>query len=136
MFLANLNFVTIFVASVINIILGTLWYSEKMFGATWMRLSGIAKPENFSKVMMARIYAGAFILNILFTTVFASVLGRYYVFSLIGALTVAVAVWAGLVLPVLSGGVLWEGKPLKLLAIHSGYYLVSLVIASVILYAF
>ena len=128
MFLANLNFVSIIVVTIINIALGTLWYSEKMFGRTWMRLAGITKPENCAGKMMAKIYAAAFILNLIFSTIFASVLNRYYVFSWSGALLVAVAVWLGLILPVLSGAVLWEGKPIKLLAIHAGYYLVSLVL--------
>ena len=55
------------------------------------------------------------------------------VFDVIGAIELAFWLWIGFVVPVTLGVVLWEGKSVKLFFINAGYWLVSMVVASVIL---
>jgi hypothetical protein len=50
-----------------------------------------------------------------------------------GALQLAFWTWLGFVAPVQLGSVLWEGRPVKLYAINTSYYLVTLAVMSLIL---
>ena len=49
------------------------------------------------------------------------------------AVLYAFLLWAGLVVTAMVGGVLWEGKPLKLFVLNSSYHLVSMIVAANIL---
>lgn len=55
------------------------------------------------------------------------------VYDIVGAAVLGVWCWIGFVAPVMLGAVLWEQKPFRLYLINSLYWLVSLVVMSVIL---
>ena len=61
--LAGLNWLAVFVATVIAFILGTAWYSKALFGSAWMQEVGLTE-EDVNKAKMARTLGGAFLLQI------------------------------------------------------------------------
>lgn len=125
-----INYVAVVAASVIAIIIGSLWYGP-VFGKPWMKLMGI-KPETVDKKQkgMGKTYA----LMALGTFVMAYVLAHVSEYSMTytktygvpGGLANGFWVWLGFVAPVHMGAQLWEKKPWSLFLINAGYHLVSL----------
>ncbi len=121
----------VFVAAIVNMILGAIWYSPPVFGKKWMELSGIkmeGKPEGMWKM---------YLIGLVVSLVIAYVLGG---FIALGAGTMELALqtgfwlWLGFVATVTMNGVLWGGKKKALWALDNGYYLVSFLIMSAILF--
>lgn len=66
------NFLAIFVASLVPLILGFLWYNPAVFGKAWMKESGMTE-EKMKGGNMGVIYGVSFLLSLLlafFTQVF------------------------------------------------------------------
>lgn len=116
--------------------IGFAWYSDPAFGKQWRKLSGIseAKPKgsDMTKIMVLGLGGGlimAFILS--HAEVFA---GSYLGTS---GLTLGLMTgfwnWLGFMVPILISGYLYEKKPLNLVFINAGYWLVSILVMGVII---
>ncbi|MBI5456147.1 DUF1761 domain-containing protein [Candidatus Kaiserbacteria bacterium] len=131
----EINLWAILGAAVANVVLGMVWYHPKVFGSMWMRLANVS-PETSARVnkqMPIRVFFG-FLSSLIIAYVLANLGIILGIFDVIGAiLDLAFSAWIGFVAPVLLGAVLWEGKSLKLYAINAGYWLVSLIVMSVVL---
>ena len=96
-------------------IIGFLWYSKMLFGATWMKLSGISEA-NMKKANsnMPILYGTMFVASL----VMAYVLAHFAKYA--GAATLtdgAVAgfwAWLGFVATTMLSSSLFESKPIKL----------------------
>lgn len=137
------NYWAIIVSAIAAIVLGGLWYGP-LFGKTWMREMNIS-PEDMAKakgdkaagnavaksygIMAITTFVMAFVLS--YTVTFATTYTQ--TFGVVGGLMNGFFSWFGFVMPVSLGGVLWEHKSWKWWFITSGYYLVSLLMMSVIL---
>lgn len=131
----NVNESTVLIASLLVMILGALWYSPLMFGRIWMRLAGIdeKKIATTKRDGMLRSYVLAFLGTILMIYVVAHFILYLKISSIGEAFQFAFWIWVGLIAPVHLGTVLWEGKPVALYLINTGYYLAALLVASPIL---
>ncbi|MEK7579422.1 MAG: DUF1761 domain-containing protein [Patescibacteria group bacterium] len=131
-----INILAILVSAIVCSFLGYFWYSKKMFGDTWMRLSGLpmtpADPVVAKKVMMKGVLM-TLIGWVLSAWVLANVIALMGTDSFGGGLEVGFFAWLGLVAPAQIGMVMWERKPWKYFWITSGYQLVGLLVTSVIL---
>jgi hypothetical protein len=56
----NFNFLVIFLASLVPLALGNIWYNPKVFGNIWMSESGI-KMDDSQKVSMLRTFGLTFV---------------------------------------------------------------------------
>ena len=126
----SLSFVL--VAAIASFILGSLWYSPLLFGKIWMKLGGFTeKNKDKSKKMLA-----SYFFMFVGTLVTVYVLGNNLLYSGISntstALIYAFFMWVGYIAPIQLGSVLWEGKPFRYYLINTFYYLVSLMITSII----
>lgn len=134
MFLSNINFLGVVVAAVANIVLGMIWYSPKVFGTTWMRLSGVMPVDKeTAKKEMIKGSVLNFINAFIMIAVLGSVISRFNAFFVADAIKVAIWIWLGFIAAASAGMVIWEKKPLKLFGIHAGYHLAALIISAVIL---
>jgi len=135
----EINYFAVLVGAIITMGLGFWWYSPMGFGKPWMRLSGINPSAMTSeqKKSMWKTYAMGFIGGLVMVYVLAHVLGISEI--AFGGMTVPLAlrgafwVWFGFIATTMLGSVLWEMKPWTLYFINAGYYLVSLLIVSVVL---
>ena len=123
----HLNPWAILVGGVALWILGAVWYSPALFAKPWMALLGMQKTEGRKPGMLLAITA-ALICDI----VMAFMLEHLILWS--GASTFAwgafigVLAWIGFIAaPNLPQG-MFEGRPFKLFAINSGYWLVGLIV--------
>lgn len=134
-----IHYLAVLVCAAINMVVGFAWYSQSLFGKPWMRLAGITQAQmeaGKKKGMMQSM-----VLGIVFALLMAYVLAHATVFGIAytkiggytGGLMSGFWNWLGFIFPVTAGAALWEGKPWKLVAINSGYYLVVLLVNGMIL---
>ncbi len=132
-----INYWAILAIMAASVILGFLWYGP-LFGKKWMALTGISMPEG--KPQMSEMLKPV-IISLIGTLFMAYVLTHSLAFGnaylgmsgISAGLMAAFWNWLGFIVPVNLNFVAWEGKPWGLFFIHSGYWLVLLAIAGVIL---
>jgi hypothetical protein len=136
------NYLAVLISAILAMGLGYLWYG-KLFRKGWEELMGWT-PERVAELQakakangMAVQYGIQAIGALLMAFVLAHAIifaGAYLTLPGISAgLITGFMSWLGFVAPVSLGMVLWDGKPWKLWAINSGYYLVSLLLMGLIL---
>lgn len=130
----TLSLWTIIGAAVANIIIGFIWYHPRVFGTAWMRMANVSPEtaERGKKRMPVSVII-SLLAGMLVAYVLANFGAAWGVYDYIGAIELGFWVWIGFVAPAMLGMVLWEGKPVKLYVINVGYWLVALVVMSVIL---
>ena len=129
-----INYFAVVVAAAAMMALGFAWYGP-LFGKQWAQLSGLTmgpdtKPKPITLVLMIiSTLLMSFVLA--HALIFASAYTQ--IFGIGAGLQAGFWNWLGFIAPVTLSAVLWEHKPWKLWAIHSGYYLVGLCIMGIIL---
>jgi membrane-bound metal-dependent hydrolase YbcI (DUF457 family) len=131
---AGLNYPAVFVAAVLNMVIGALWYSPALLGRQWMNLMGF-KPEDAQRRMAGarRTYALAFVASLLMAYALARFIWYSGVASLIGGAAVGLLAWLGFVATTHGVNYLFEGRPARLYWVNTGYPLVSLVVMGALL---
>lgn len=120
------NYLVLASAMVASFVFGYLWYGP-LFGKVWAQLIGIKKGESKPKPWAMPL---TFLGIVLTTFVLAYILYIYKPYCSFGA---AFFVWLGFYLPLQLGGVTWEGKPWKLLALNTTYNFLNLQLIAAIL---
>ncbi|MBI2612435.1 DUF1761 domain-containing protein [Candidatus Kaiserbacteria bacterium] len=130
----EVEFLPIFFAGVVSVVIGFIWYHPKVFGSAWVRLTNLSPEavEKGKKRMPLMAFIG------LFASMFVAYVMNYFgiawgVYDVIGAIELGFWCWIGFVAPTMLGIVLWEQKAFKLYLINSLYWLVSFVIMAIIL---
>lgn len=137
MLIANVNWIAIIVATIINMILGFLWYGKPLFGKQWQQEQGWSDKE--MKKKQSEMGSSSYILMTIASILSAYVLSQ--VIALTGATTLGSGaaaglwVWFGFVTTTQIGKVLWDGKSWKLFSIETGYSFVSYALMGMILVA-
>lgn len=128
----QVNYVAVLVAGIIMMVLGYLWYGP-LFGKPWMKLMGLSKSsmKGMKTDMMIKNYGLMFVSALILSYVAAFGIPVFQANSIPLALSYAFWIWLGFIATTMFGGVLWAKKPVKLFIIDSGYYLVGLIIISV-----
>ena len=128
----SVSLLFVLAAAIASFIVGGLWYSPFLFGRIWMKLGGFTEKD---KKRPKRMFASYFFMFI-GTLVTTYVLGNNLLYSGISsigqALIYAFFMLFGYIAPIQLGSVLWEVKPFRYYLIIILYYLVSLMITSVI----
>lgn len=127
--LSTINYLAVLVAGVVHMATGLVWFSRRLFGDAWVRLTNQALTPARAWLPVAAVghMAIAFVLAILF--------GLASVTSILGGLVVAWLVWAAFVVTLEIGELVWEKIPTELVLIRIGNHLVALSLAAVILAA-
>lgn len=125
------------IAGFASVVIGFIWYHPKVFGAAWMRLSGIT-PEmaEAGKRKMPLMAFIAFLASSFMAWTLGELGLRLGVYDWIGAVfDLAIWIWLGFAVPLMLGMVLWEGRSFKLYLIHIGYWLVAIAVMSAIIFS-
>lgn len=130
--LHHLNHWAILVSALIQWVLGAVWYSPALFAKPWMKLLGITPDPSKRKSMifgMIASFIGSLILSlVLLHTILWSGASTWGMGAFIGFLS-----WLGFIAaPNFAQGI-YEGRPFKLFAINTGYWLVGLLITGSLL---
>jgi hypothetical protein len=125
-----INYWAVLAAGLSSMILGALWYSPMLFGASWMRESGMTEDKARS-ANMAKTMGTAFLLSVIGAGVFAMFLGP----TATPIFGVSVGFAAGLCWVAGSYGInyLFEQRSLRLFLINGGYHTIQYTLIGLIL---
>lgn len=130
---ASINYLAVLVATFASMILGAIWYTPRIFGKEWMRLSRLDEQD-------VKDNRGAPMALMLVGSLVAAYVMAHFV-SFAGATSVAdgarVGAWIGIgfVFTAAMGESIFSHKPARLLAINGGYQVVNLIVMGAILAA-
>lgn len=137
----EINFVAIGLAVVANFLIGYVWYGP-LFGKAWNRALGRAETHAAQGGALAAGLVANVVGAFLIAFVLANNIGAWTPSSwgiqqaaygpLAQATQAAAFTWLGFVMPPLVNGIVWEGRRWAMLGINGGYYLVSLLVAALL----
>lgn len=138
----QLNFAAIGTAVVLNFFLGFVWYTP-LFGKAWARELGLppdyaAQGADLAKGLIANVVGCVLIAFVLATNIAAWTPSTWGV-QAVGYSAISQAVqaagftWLGFFVAPLLNGLAWEKRSWRLAGIHGGYYLISLLVAALVL---
>ncbi len=136
----DINYKLVFIASIVQFVLGAIWYSPILFGKTWMQImecTHLSKEElkKMQKEMMP-FYALQLFLTFFMTVSLAGLAPYMPEFSIYH---VGFWIWIGFVVPTQVGAVIWANTKrkywLKQIFIMSGFAFVAVMVAAFILSA-
>jgi hypothetical protein len=62
------NIIALFVSALVPLLIGFIWYNDKVFGIAWMREAGLNK-EDLSKGNMLKIFGFCYLFSLMINTV-------------------------------------------------------------------
>ena len=127
--MTNVDFWAVLVATVVAFVASSAWYI--VFGAERAKLLGADPTEMNKPVPWKMLVEVARTLAIV--AVFAGFAAQLGIATWAGAVGLALALWIGFPVLILSGSIVWDDAPARLATIHAGDWLVKLlVIATVV----
>ena len=135
MALPQLNPLAILAAAVVGMAIGALWFSPMLFGKIWMRLNKI-KPSAIKKAKkkgMGKTFFLQFLALLVMSFVISVALKSSGYNTLSQGFALGFWSWAGFVMPITIGTVLWGKKPLKLWALEDAHNLLVILTMALIL---
>jgi hypothetical protein len=132
MFMSEINYIAVVVGGILHMIIGFLWYGF-LFAKPWMKMVGLTPEKiNASKDTMGRTYLVSFILGLIMAGVLYWLVKTVAPFSLTDAAMFGGLLWLGFTANPQLNNNMFLGKPFKLFLIDSGYFLVSMVVLTVL----
>ncbi len=130
--LEHIHIVPFIVATLVSMIPAMIWYTNKTFGPSWRRLTGInpKQSENAGfKPVILTLFANA--VTVLVIMVLISIISAYFkVDSIAIAPAVGFVTWLAFSATTLATHNAFEQKPTKLTLINIGYQLVLFLLIS------
>lgn len=149
----EMNYLILFVAALIPMLIGFIWYNPKTFGNTWMKAADMTE-DKINSGKMGVIFGVSYIFSILIASALMGfVIHQMGVFSLVGGnaellqtgtaaafmaeygnefrtfkhgLLHGVIAGFTIALPILGINALFERKGFKYIAVNAGYWIVTL----------
>ena len=131
MSLDALNWLAVVVSALSAFVIGGLWYGP-LFGKAWQTLSGLS-DEDIQQGHPAKIYGGAFVLNLVAAFGMGMVLQRHPSPDLVSGFNVGLLVGLAFVATTFGINYLFASKPLRLYLIDAGYMVVLMTVIGTIL---
>ena len=123
----QVDVLAVFVAALIGMVIGALWYSPLLFGKTWMRLMGLTKAHLKAKKQgMTKVYVLQFIALFVMAYALGIFLSYAGVATSSGVFQTVFWLWLGFQATLELGSVLWAGKSWNLFFLNSAHNLVVL----------
>lgn len=117
--LSGINFLAVLVAGVVHMATGLIWFAPRLFGRAWVQLTGKdLKPAR------EWLVAGA-LGHLAIAFVLALLVRLAGVTTGMGGVVVALLAWAGFVVTLQIGELIWEKIPFRLFALRIGNHLVA-----------
>lgn len=127
----EVNYLAVFLAAVVSIILGFLWYSPFVLGKPWMKEKGFTE-ESLKKAQkeMGKLYGVSFVISLITAYVLFHIMTMSTAFFHYSALQTGLMsgffVWLGFMMPVQLTAAIFGNKNWRLFGIDTGYQLVSI----------
>lgn len=131
----DINYISVFIAAVAYIIIGSLWYSSVLFGKAWIKLVGFSEKEVQSAKQqgMGKTMVGFFVSALITAYVLSLFIAISGTTKLDEAIKIGFWTWLGFIAAIRFSDVIFAKKPLNLYYIDAGYNLVGIIVMSIIL---
>ncbi len=127
---SHVNIWAVIVCTVINIVLGMVWYSPKVLGTVW------AKENNFDLSQLRPSfwsYFGALIVSFILCYVLNMMIHTFNVRGMGNGIALGFFIWLGFIATTHFSGVIWARKPFIVYFIDAGFTLLKLIVISAIM---
>jgi hypothetical protein len=125
--LIHINYLAVFVAWIIHVAMGLIWFQPKLFGNKWSTLTG--KELKPAPQWIIPGFLGHLLMVIILTILIkATNSNGYYSGLILGLLA-----WLGFIVPMELGELVWEKIPFKLFLIRIGNQFIGLAVSGIIL---
>jgi hypothetical protein len=128
--MTEINYLAVLVATVTAFVVSSAWYMA--FAGVWARLSTAGAAVAGERPAPWKMGV-EFLRTLVVVAVFAGLTAAIGADGLPGVLGLALVVWLGFPLVLLSGSVLHENTPVRLAALHAGDWLVKLLAIAVVI---
>jgi hypothetical protein len=118
------NHLHILTVAVLQWLLGALWYSPVLFAKPWSAMVDVPSEAKKNRMILGMI--ASFVGNLVLSFLLMHVLWWAGGDSLKRGAFVGFVLWAGFIFAPLSAQYIYEGRPFKLFAINTGYWLIAL----------
>jgi hypothetical protein len=122
----EVNWLAVLVAAILRFVIGGVWFAPFAFGPAWGRMVGV-DPEA-ARARMGRAMAVDFVAGFVLAWVLANLLQFLAVNQLVSGARVSFFIWFGFIAMPFLSATMYEGRPLRLFGITTGFWLVSLVV--------
>jgi len=122
------QFLSIFIATVVYMAIGFLWYSPFVFGKAWMKFSKLTSTKMELKTLIL-----SFINSFVLCFFFSLLIGFLGVTSVIDGIFVGFGIWIGFVVTTHLSSVIWAKTSFRLYLVNIFYWLISLCVVGAIL---
>lgn len=130
-----INYIAVLLATVSSIVVGTIWYTPKVFGNYWMKKSGVT-PSGSSKDAIRPIVVTV-IVSFITAWVLAGAVWISFEFYggsfLVNALLTAAILWAGFTAARFITHDQFDNRPPGLTLLNSGHELVTVLVMALII---
>ena len=132
-----MNYLAIFVASIIGMAVGMVWYSPAIFGKAWLKALGWSEKDLKQKKKGAKsmnvLMGTSFVCTLLTAYVLSTILNYWQTPSVMLGLQVGFWLWLSFTTAFALPTYLFEQRSLKLFAINAGHQLVVTLVMAVVL---
>ncbi len=123
----RVSFVALGVVTLVVFVASSIWYSPLLFGRQFLELSGSTASAHPGPVRPVFEFLRTFVLAF----VIAHLVRRLHVADWKEAVGLGLWLWIGFPVILLTGSILWQNIPWQLAAIHSGDWLIKLILIPV-----
>lgn len=123
----NIDWLAVFIAAVLYMVINFFWYSKWLFGHAWMKLSGM-KESDMKHNKLAMLWG--FIVALVIAYFLAFFEGYLGVTTVSDGMFVGFCAWLGFVATSQISGLIWCKKSPKLFLINTGAKLLSYLVMS------
>ena len=131
----EINYWAVLAATVASIVIGSVWYTPKVFGERWKRWGGVADPETSTQAWLPIVVS--IVLAFLLAWVLAgSVAIAWHFYGgtyLASAIITGLTLWAGFTAGRLITHDVFAGRPSQLTVLNISYELVLVIAMSAII---
>ncbi|HEV2413124.1 MAG TPA: DUF1761 domain-containing protein [Candidatus Saccharimonadales bacterium] len=129
-----INYWAVIVAAVVNMVVGSIWYSKMMFAEPWVKMMGKKMDEMMGKGA-GFAYAVTTVAALIGAFVLANFARDMHLVTAMKGAELGFVAWLGFVAATSVTTSMFAGQRKKLWAINAGYFLVVLIINGAILAA-
>ena len=132
----EINYIAVILATLSSMVVGSIWYAEKVFGARWMKLSGMTREDTqtgFVKALVITLIVSFITALVLAGT--ATIVHDYYGGGsfLLSAVITAIVLWPGFTAARFITHDLFDRRPAGLTVLNVAHELVTLVVMALII---
>jgi hypothetical protein len=127
----DVNWWAVLLAALVSMVVGSIWYSKLLFGEIWMK--AIGKKMDDMKANGGPGYAFTTVSALVQAFILANIVRDVFATTATDGLVLGLMLWLGFVAASTISDTVFSGRPWKLWQINTVYYMVVLVINSIIL---